>query len=181
MVLRDSDSKTRGQYLRRLAGEILTGAPAETYRNKSMERGSEMEAEARDAYAKKNFGEVERVGFIRRKLPSGRWCGASPDALIGKRRGALEIKTTLPELMIERLVNGAGMPPEHRAQIQGTMFVGDLDYVELILFYRGFPVTPKFNIGRDEVFIREIDHAVQVFDHELHKLVERVRAMGGSR
>lgn len=181
MVLRDGESKTRDEYMRTLAGEILTGVPAETYKNSSMARGNEMESEAREHYARTNFGEVERVGFMRRKLPSGRYVGASPDALIAKRRGALEIKTLLPKLMIERLVKGAGMPPEHRAQVFGTMFVGELDFVELILFYRGMPVTPKFKVGRDERFIKEISDAVEVFDHECHRLVNKIKAMGGSQ
>lgn len=180
-LLRDADAKTRGEYMRRLAGERLTGLPAETYRSKAMERGNEMEGEAREHYARENFGEVERIAFIRRKLPSGRYVGASPDALIRKRRGALEIKTMIPEKMIERLERGAGMPTEHRAQVHGTMMVGELDFVELTLFYRGMPIVPKFKVGRDETYIREIADAVEVFDSELHKLVQKIRSMGPDR
>lgn len=179
MVMRGADSKTRDEYMRKLAGEILTGAPAEgKLITASMQRGNDMEPEARDYYARTNFGDVERVGFIRRRLPSGRFCGASPDALIGKRRGALEIKTMAPHRMIERLVNGAGMPTEHRAQVHGTLWAGELDFVELILFYRGMPIVPKFKVGRDETYIREISNAVEVFDSELHKLVQKIRSMG---
>lgn len=182
MVLRDADAKTRDEYMRKLAGEQLTGAAAEgKLITAAMQRGNDMEPEACEHYARTNFGDVEQVGFMRRKLPSGRYVGSSPDRLIEKRRGALEVKTMAPHIMIDRLVKGAGMPIEHRAQVHGTMWVGELDFVVLTLFYRGMPVVPKFKVGRDEQFIREISNAVEVFDHELHKLVARIRAMGGAR
>lgn len=176
-------SKMRTGYLYRLAGEILTGEVAEeTFRSKSMERGVEMEPEARDQFARRNIGmQLERVAFMRRKLPSGRYVGASPDSLFDKRRSGLEIKTIKPELMIPRLIAGAGIPPEHRWQVYGTMFVGELDRVVLSLFYRGMPVSPKFEVRRDERTIKELSEALEVFDHELHKLVAKVRAMGGAR
>lgn len=180
-VVRDADAATRALYMRVLAGELLTGVPAEGHKivTAAMARGNEMEPEAREHYARTNFGAgVERVGFMRRKMPSGRYVGASPDALLAKRKGGLEIKTMRPDLMIDRLVKGSAMPPEHRWQVYGTMMVGGLDYVELMLFYRGMPVAPKFKLGRDEAVIKEILDAVERFDHELHKLVEKVRAMG---
>lgn len=177
MVLRDADAKTRRQYMRRLAGELHTGLPAETYRNKAMERGNEMEPEAREHYARKNMAVLNRVGFVRRKLPSGRYVGASPDALIGKRK-ALEIKTMLPELIIDIMERGAGLPPEFRAQVNAIMWICDLDEVDLMLFYRNFGNPPQFTIKRNEQAMKEISDAAEVFDHELHQLVKKIRSMG---
>lgn len=176
-------SKTRTLYLHRLAGERLTGELAEeTFRSKAMDRGNEMEPEARDQFARRNIGvKLERVGFMRRTLPSGRYVGASPDSLFDKRRSGLEVKTMRPDLMIPRLLAGAAMPPEHRWQCYGTMWVGDLDKVVLVIFYRGMPVSPKFEVGRDERTIQELSNAVEVFDHECHRLVEKIKAMGGAR
>lgn len=175
---RDGDaSKMRAELMRKMAGEILTGRVAEgKVKTAAMQRGNDMEPEAREYYAERHFGELRRIGFMRRKLPSGRYIGCSPDALIGDKK-ALEIKTMAPHLMIERLERGAGMPSEHRAQIHGTMWVGDFDAVDLLLFYSGMPVAPKFTIQRDESFIKEISNAVEIFDHELHKLVDKIRRM----
>lgn len=178
MVVRDGDASTRKEYMRKLAGEIMTGRPAEgKITTAAMERGNQMEPQARDHYSRKNFVTIERVGFIRRKLPSGRYVGCSPDGLIGKRK-ALEIKTMAPHLMIERLESGAGMPPIHRWQIYGTMWIADLDEVDLMLFYSGMPVAPQFTIKRDEKIIKEISDAAEVFDWELDKLVKKIRGMG---
>lgn len=171
-------SKARARYQRMLAGEILTGRAAEgKIITAAMQRGREMEPEARQHYLDRHFVDLRQVGFIRRRLPSGRYAGCSPDALIGTRK-ALEIKTMAPDLMIERLEKGAGMPPEHKAQVQGTMWVGDLEEVDLLLFYSGMPVAPKFTCQRDEHYIRELANAVEIFEFETRRLVEKIRRMG---
>ena len=59
------ESKTRADYMRKLAGEILTGEPMEAFSNSNMERGKIMEDEARDLYAFLKNCEPQRVGFIR--------------------------------------------------------------------------------------------------------------------
>jgi hypothetical protein len=171
-------SLTRARLKRVMAGEILTGRPGEgKIITAAMQRGKDMEPEAFDHYARRHFGDIRRIGFMRRKLPNGRYVGCSPDGLIGKRK-ALEIKTMAPDLMIERMEKGAaGMPPEHRPQVHGTMWVGELDEVDLILYYSGMPVTPKFTIRRNETYIAEIARAVEVFDFEVHQLVDKIRRM----
>jgi YqaJ-like viral recombinase domain len=178
IMMRDGDAKTRAKLMRVMAGEILTGRAGEgKIVTAAMQRGKDMEEEARQHYLDTHFAELRRVGFIRRKLPSGRYVGCSPDALIGTKK-ALEIKTMAPDLMIERLERGAGLPPEHRPQVQGTMWVADLASVDLMLFYSGMPFAPKFTVFRDETYIAEIARAVEVFDYETRMLVEKIRKMG---
>lgn len=175
---RDGDeSKTRAQYMRVLAGEILTGQPGEgKIETAAMRRGKEMEPEAREHYLSRRFVDLREVGFVRRKLPSGRYVGASPDGLIGKSK-ALEIKTMRPDLMIERLERGAQGMTEHRAQVQGTMLVGDLEEVVLKIFYRGMPISPEATVVRDETYCKQLRNAIEVFDFELNELVQKIRRM----
>lgn len=171
------ESVTRARLMRMLAGEILTGRPGEgKIVTAAMQRGKDMEPAARDYYARTNFVELRRVGFIRRSLPNGRWVGCSPDALVGDKK-ALEIKTMAPDLLIERLERGCGPPTEHRPQIHGTMWVADLEEVDLLLYYEGMPVNPKFTIKRDETYIKEIARAVELFEYETHMLAEKIRRM----
>ncbi|MGJ4997275.1 YqaJ viral recombinase family protein [Bradyrhizobium sp. HKCCYLS3077] len=75
-VLAKGEGETRRTYLLKLAGEIITGEPMESFSNEHTERGHRMEAEARDLYAFQTGAALERVGFIR----SGR-AGCSPDSL----------------------------------------------------------------------------------------------------
>lgn len=170
-------SKTRARYMRVLAGEILTGRPGEgKIVTAAMQRGKDMEAQARAHYLDRRFVDLRQVGFVRRKLPSGRYVGCSPDGMIGKRK-ATEFKSMAPDLMIEALERGSSWVSAHRPQVQGTMLVGDLDEVDLMVFYSGFPVAPTVTVYRDDTYCKEIRHAVEVFDFELNQLVEKIRRM----
>jgi len=51
-VLAKGEGKVRATYMRRLAGEIITGQSAETFKSEAMERGNQMEAEAALALVK---------------------------------------------------------------------------------------------------------------------------------
>ncbi len=167
------ESITRRKYLYTLAGEIITGEPAESYSNRHMQRGHEMEGEARNFYAFLRDAEPQRVGFIR----NGRK-GASPDSLIGKS-GILEIKTAIPSVLIELLIKDQ-FPPEHKAQTQGQLWIGERGWVDICIYWPGMPPLIK-RAGRDEKYISELSSAVGQFTEELDELVERIRSYGGDR
>lgn len=170
------DSITRAQYLHRLAGEIITERPAEeTFKSRAMERGKEMEPEAIADYERRKGVDVRRIG-LGINFSGLRRCGASPDALVGFD-GGLETKTMRPDLMIPLLLRGTQMLPEHRAQVQGNIHVFDRDWWDFKIFY---PKMPDFTVkvGRDDGYIRELDNQIQIFNHELKRLVEKLRSMG---
>ena len=135
-------SKTRLSYLRDLAGERITGTHAETHSNHHMERGREMEGEARNLYIFATDVEVEQVGFV---LNHG--AGASPDGLVGDD-GLLEIKTALPRILIEHL-EADQVPPEHVAQIQGQMWVTERKWCDLLIYWPGMPIF-QARVERDD-------------------------------
>lgn len=159
----------RTTYMRKLAGEILTGQPMDSYTNAHMERGKENEDEARDYYAFLRDVEPVRVGFIR----NGN-CGASPDSLIGDD-GGLEIKDCEPHIQIARLEAGT-LPPEHRAQVQGNMMVSGRSWWDFMSHSRGLPQL-IVRVERDEEYITQLREAVDAFVDELHRLVERIKGM----
>lgn len=163
-----AESKTRMTYMRKLAGEIITGEPMESYTNEHMERGKVMEAEARDLYAFERNVEPTQIGFIR----SGQK-GCSPDSLIDAN-GMCEVKTKLPHLQIEVLERGT-LPPEHKAQCQGALWVAEREWIDFVSYW---PKMPLFvcRVTRDEDYIRGLSGAVDAFNDELAALVERVRA-----
>lgn len=166
------ESKTRRSYLLRLAGEIVTGEPAETYSNHHMERGHAMEPEARDFYALMADAELTPVGFIFNEKINA---GCSPDSLIGAD-GVLEIKTKLPHLMIDCLLDGV-VPPENKAQLQGILWIAERDWIDLSIYW---PKMPRFTkrVGRDEAYIAMLSDKVAEFNSELAHIVNRIRKMG---
>lgn len=170
-------SITRTKLMHRLAGEIITGEPAEeTYKSIAMMRGNAIEDEARASFARRKKITLRPIGLIRNFAELKR-CGASPDSLIGFDSG-LEIKSARADILIPMLDNPARMPPAHRAQVHGNMWVSERDEWWLSIYcHRAMPAL-DIQIRRDEKFIREISDAVERFNYELMKLVERIKRMG---
>lgn len=161
------ESKTRRTYMLKLAGELITGDPMDSFSNYHTERGHEMEPEARRLYAFENDVEPELVGFIRNG-----GTGASPDSLVGSD-GLLEIKTKLPHLLLDALLRG-DFPPEHKAQCQGQLWVAEREWIDLICYW---PKMPSLIVRayRDEPYIEQIAEAVGQFNNELAEVVSRFK------
>lgn len=164
------ESLTRKKYMRELAGEIITGAVAESYSNGHMERGHVMEAEAREMYAFAHDAEIQLVGFIK----NGRK-GCSPDSLVGAD-GMAEIKSKLPHLLIDVLERDR-LPPEHVAQCQGGLWVAEREWIDFIAYWPKLPLFVK-RVYRDEDYIAKLAEEVDRFNAELDALVEKVRGYG---
>lgn len=164
------ESLTRRKYMLQLAGEILTGEPMESYSNAHMERGKEMEEQARNLYSFQTNYDLQRVGFIRNGKK-----GCSPDALVAAN-GMVEIKTTLPHLLIDLHLRGE-MPPEHKAQCQGNLWVSGRGWIDICIYWPKMPLFVQ-RIQRDEQYITSLSAAVDEFNAELADVVERMRRLG---
>lgn len=164
------ESLTRKTYMMKLAGEIITGEPMEAYSNVHMERGKALEDEARDLYAYLTDADPERVGFIREGQK-----GVSPDSLVGED-GGLEIKTKLPHLLIDVLLRD-DLPPEHKAQIQGALWITGREWWDFVAYWPKLPLF-RTRVYRDNGYIANLSGAVDQFNEELAALVEKIRARG---
>lgn len=164
------DKATRDAYMRKLAGELLTGEPMPSYSNSDMERGKANEDEARDLYALTTGIDPQRVGFIRNHN-----AGCSPDSLIGNN-GGLEIKDAQAHVQIERLLKGE-LPPEHRAQVQGNIWLAEREWWDFVSHCRRLPLLVT-RVRRDDGYIATLSGAVNQFNEELAELVEKIRRYG---
>jgi hypothetical protein len=161
------ESKTRRTYMLKLIGEQITGQPKYDYSNDHMERGKEIEAEARDLYAMVTDVEPVKVGFMRRGD-----AGCSPDSLIGTN-GISEIKTKLAHLQLEVLLSDR-LPPEHVPQTQGQLWIAEREWCDFVSYWPGLPLFIK-RVHRDEDYIRNLAAAVQAFNEEMQELMARVQ------
>lgn len=169
-VMAKGEGKTRSEYMRKLAGEILTGDPAEQFSNVHTDRGNEMEDEARETYAFINDADIQRVGFIRNGNK-----GASPDSLVGVN-GGLEIKTALPHIQIDRLERDR-LPPEHKAQVYGNIWLAEREWWDFVSYWPRLPVL-TVRVHRDEEYIKTLSDEIDRFNDELAALVDRIRRYG---
>lgn len=173
LILAKGEGKTRRSYMYRLAAELVTGEPLESFSNGAMARGNAMEGEARDYFSFLMDVEPQKVGFIR----NGRK-GCSPDSLIGNS-ALLEIKTQRGDLLIETLLKDE-FPTEFKAQVQGQLWVSEREICHLIVYWPGMPPFIKQAI-RDDLYIRELSSAVDQFNEELDAVVSRIKSYGRER
>ena len=169
-ILAKGEGKTRKSYMLTLAAEIITGECGESFQSAAMERGKQMEEEARDLYAFRHGVQLQRVGFI----VNGRM-GCSPDSLIGNA-GGLEIKTQRADLLAETILADK-FPTEHIAQVQGNLMVAEREWWDLSVHW---PKMPRFvkRAVRDEPYIANLRGEINRFNDELDGLVERISRYG---
>jgi len=169
-IMAKGEGKTRSEYMRKLAGEILTGEPSESFSNAHTERGHAMEDDARQMYAFIESAEITRVGFIRNGDK-----GASPDSLVGLD-GGLEIKSALPHIQIDRLERNR-LPPEHKAQVHGNIWLSEREWWDFVSYWPRLPML-TVRVYRDEEYIKTMNDEIDRFNFELYELVERVKNYG---
>jgi putative phage-type endonuclease len=92
---------SRANYAAQLIVERLTGEPQDNYTNAAMQRGIDLEPQARTAYQFWTDAEVTEVGFV--PHPTIAMAGASPDGLVGDD-GLVEIKVPNSATHIDTLL-----------------------------------------------------------------------------
>lgn len=173
-VAAGGDGKVRSLYMRKLAGEIVSGVPREDWRGDAMDRGQRVEPELRSLYAMMANVDPTLVGFVRRTMPFG-LIGCSPDCLVGEE-GVVEFKSAAPHILIE-ILDRDKTPPEHLPQCQGALLVTGRQWCDLAIGYPGMPLFRR-RLPRDESAIARMELALEVFQRELDVMVERVRNYG---
>lgn len=174
---RSGPAASRGNLLTLLAVERLTGTCVETYSNAAMQRGIELEGEARDAYAFERGLAVEEVAFIVcESLPN---TGCSPDGLIDAD-GMVEIKC--PASMAKHLdaLRTDAHAQEYRWQLQHQLLCTGRQWVEIASYDPRFPEGLQLavtRVERDEAAIAELSEAIRVADAEIEAMVAEMAAL----
>jgi hypothetical protein len=172
-ILAKGEGKVRDEYLRKIAGERLSGEPAESFSNSYTDRGHTMEPEALSAYELLTDETVRKVGLV---VHRDGMCSCSPDGLVGDK-GIVEFKSQSPHIMVET-IRLDRMPPEHMAQVQGCLWICEREWCDVVCYYRTMPVTPRFRIFRDDKFIKDLYAAVLQFNKDCDALCALVRNYG---
>jgi len=161
-------SKQAEKYMFRLAGERITGMTEETYQNLAMQRGVELESEARSYYELTTGQTVEQVGFC---IHEGRF-GCSPDGMIGDD-GLIEIKCPQMATHVGYLLNGK-VPTDYFQQTQGQLLVTGRKWLDFISYYPCMkPLVVR--IERDDGFLHKLEIKLKVFVKQLDEIVEKIK------
>lgn len=182
-VLSEGEGITRRNLLYRLAGEVLSKIPAESYENLAILRGKRDEPLSLADHELKRAIDITRIGFVRRTVRrfSGDFIvGCSPDGLIGDD-GGIESKSMKPELIVALMEGKGHFPSQFKAQVQGNLWVTGRKWWDLKIYYESMPLSPVYRAERDEPYIEKLSNACESFLYELDKLVERLKKKGGIR
>lgn len=142
----------------KVAFERLTNTSPESFTNEYIQRGTELEPEARAWYEFEKNVEVIKAGFFE----YNDWIGASPDGLIGED-GLLEIKCPKYSTMMDYLIKKE-LPKTYYYQVHGQLLVTDRQWCDFIAYH---PSLPKF--------VLRVERKRKIDDEILDKLFEAIK------
>ncbi len=178
-VLKSGDpAQAQRDYRTELVVERLTGQRVQKFVTAAMQWGDH-EPEARTAYERMTRMHVEETGFIAHDTLLA---GCSPDGLVDWD-GLIEIKCPYNSANhIETLLNG--MPDEHRAQVQGQMWITGRQWCDFVSFDPRMPVELQLHvqrIQRDPSFIADLEARITIFLQQVGTQVEALRRLAESK
>ena len=108
----------------------------EEYTNEHMERGIELEEQARSLYELETGRTAKTVGFVTNESVSS-VAGASPDSLVDND-GLLEIKCPNDAKFFRMIVEGIAVEPQYAWQCQMQMLITGRKWADLCLYNPNF-------------------------------------------
>lgn len=149
----------------RVFGETDAG-----YTSAAMQRGHEVEPEARDWYAFEHDAVVEEMGFVEHAtIP---YVGWSPDGLHADRRRGVEIKSLLHKAWID-VFDTREVPSEYRWQAKFACFVGELDGLDFVVYHpRAGGIVIPVEITGDEK--DQIAGRLSILEPKVQELITRL-------
>ena len=151
-----------------IAGEVITGEIEETYTNEVMQRGIDLEPEARAELSAILGVDINEVGLCLPEDPKLiDWIGVSPDGITSNGLPC-EIKCPILRTYLNRVIANK-LPSEHRWQVQGQIFVTGAPKAYYMNYY---PNLKPFiiEVKRDEQM--QADLKIR-----FHKAIEDVKAI----
>lgn len=170
---RGDETKAREDYRTDLIIERITKKCVDHYVSVHMKEGRDKEPLARTAYEMEIGQMVDRIGFVLH--PEIAWCGASPDALIGKR-GLAEFKCPTKRVHFEYLV-GKAIPEEYIPQMMLQLACDpERDYNDFVSHHPEFPKpyrTVIYRMNRHEAKTKE-GLTIASMEHEIARFLREV-------
>ncbi|MBK7381656.1 MAG: YqaJ viral recombinase family protein [Ignavibacteriales bacterium] len=148
--------------------ERLTGESPESFTSDWMQRGHELEQEAREWYELETYNKVHNGGFFE----YNDWTGASPDGLVGNN-GLVEIKCPKYSTMIDYLLKKE-LPKIYYYQVHGQLLVTDRKWCDFVAYH---PALPKIilRIERDSNVDKEILVKLLKATEEAMQIIDRLK------
>jgi hypothetical protein len=159
-------------YLYELVAEYITGERKPSKASYWMERGIDMEPQARAMYELATGNTVEQVGFVFRDKK--KLIGISPDGLVGSK--GCEIKCPSPIIHLSYLLQEV-CPKDYLPQVQGSMWITGLYEWDFMSFHPDYdPLI--VTIERDKEWMAVFDKLLPPFIKNLEEVRKSDRVQG---
>ena len=160
-------------YIYNLMAEHYSSAEKENYINADMQRGIDLEPEARLEFEFYTDLDVQEVGFIE----YNDFIGVSPDGLIGDD-GLIEIKCPNDSIYFKLLLSD-NIKPEYIAQMQMQMYVTDRQYCYFVSYNPNFEKSLYIKkINRDEEMIEKLKKGLERGTELIKEIKKNFRKVG---
>lgn len=149
------------KYMAELIEESILGG-GDTFKSGFMERGNQLEPQARAAYEFLTGNDVIQVGGV--YLNENRDVMVSPDGLIPSLKKALEIKCPKMSTHIRYLLEG-GVPAEYVIQVQANLWVTGYETWDFVSYCPEYQKQTLYLItaARDEKLMKAFDEHIPQF------------------
>jgi len=169
-VLAKGNGRSRKNLLYQLAGEIITGESHTITATPAMERGIELEIEARDTFEFMTGLEVSDVDLIQGDLSHTH---ISPDGLIESSSACLEIKCRMAKAHVAYLDTQELLLNDKR-QVQYCMYITGYEFG---YFFAYHPLMKPFfkKVMPDLDMQAQIKIEIKMFSADLDALVDKIK------
>jgi len=157
-------SASSEKYMHELLAEKMSGKRFDSFDSFHMKRGRELEPEAANVFSFQTDLVCREVGFV---TNDSQTVGCSPDRLIFD--SGLEIKCPMHTTHVKYLIDyhkDGEMPAEYYAQVQGTMWLMDLEDYWFMSYHPDLP-NLIMNVKRDDKYIASLSAAIDKLLEEL--------------
>nr|DAW37318.1 MAG TPA: Exonuclease [Caudoviricetes sp.] len=155
------------KYMAELIEESILGG-GDTFKSGFMERGNQLEPQARAAYEFLTGNDVIQVGGV--YLNENRDVMVSPDGLIPSLKKGLEIKCPKMSTHIRYLLEG-GVPAEYVIQVQANLWVTGYETWDFVSY------CPEYQKQTLYLFTAERDEKLmKAFDEHIPQFVKTLKA-----
>jgi len=163
-------SKSADDYMRELAGEVVTGQHEETYQSIHMKNGLEREESGRALLEMIHDTEIRRVALVYKD--SQKKFHVSLDGLIGDNAG-FEQKNPMMKTHVKYLLANK-LPTEYFSQVQMGLYVCEVEFWYFMSNYDGLPPL-ILKVERDEEFISKLKAELDKFTLELASVIRKLK------
>lgn len=158
-------------YILDMLAESFSNGDEEQYTNPHMERGNELEDQARKIYQLETGRRVEQVGFVE----YSQYAGCSPDGLIGEE-GGLEIKCPANKKYFRVMLNGLkDVEMSYIWQVQMNMLITGREWWDLVYYNPNFKKPMLvFRITPDENMRSGILSGLEVGERRIKSIINQL-------